>query len=62
MNNMCNRLDYGCKISAFLSIGAQKRAVSEEIALYFDVGQKMPIRVLDQQQRARLLIAFALKH
>ena len=51
MKNNYNPLDCECKITALLLNNAQKRTVSDETALYFDIGQKMLIRALDLQQR-----------
>ena len=47
MNNY-NRLDYMCKGKEFRWTRQQKKAIPEEIALYFDVSQKS-IRVSDLQ-------------
>jgi hypothetical protein len=52
MKNNYNPLDCECKITALLLNIAQKKTVSDETAFYFDIGQKMLIRALDQQQRA----------
>ena len=41
MNILRNHRDYERKITAFLSIKAQKKAISVETALYFDVSQKV---------------------
>ena len=51
MKNNYNPLDCECKITALLLNNAQKRTVSDETALYFDIGQKMLIRALDLQRR-----------
>ena len=40
MKNNYNPLDCECKITALLLNNAQKRTVSDETALYFDIGQK----------------------
>ena len=49
MKNNYNPLDCECKITALLLNIAQKKTVSDETALYFDIGQKMLIRALDLQ-------------
>ena len=50
-NKLCNHHDYGCKGTEFPRFRQQIRAIPEEIALYFDVSQKLSFRALDQQQR-----------